>query len=336
MTDSRKEGLIGADERQPGTALVPFAADTDPSAAHVAEVASPGPAQLSQESSGAMPMPEAGAAAVAAEAPSPLPADARQESPDTTSVSEAGAIAVAAEAGEVTPLASAADVEPEAVEDDTPGWFSKPQILGVQCLHEFRLPEGRTLVTICWGGWGWVNARAELDGQVFHRRLRYAWPEQRVIDLLVPMGATLTVTVRNAWGSDSSTLQVLASEPMLPVIAVPPAPDVIGVRMPRLKLPPAPSTAIARLIPSQLGGRVISRRPLPAINDRLRHAIALESRRISRLPAMFGAAQHYQREKLSPTYGSLRVGDVNMVPVRDRLRAWMVEIHGGEDETEGG
>lgn len=240
---------------------------------------------------------------------------------------------------------SAEDGEEAAAPEESPGIFGGPRIRDLHCLHEIRLDEGRTLVRIRWAGWGMLCADAVLDGQIFQWRLIYAWPREQVIDLLVPMGATLNLSVRNLWGRDYRTLQVLPSEPVLPRTVLPPTPDVTGVRMLPPRLPSFPSAAIAQLIPAQLRVAVRTRRPLPSTDDKLRHAITLESKRLSVLPRVLGSRQHYERQRLSPRYGqpplspdyrSLRPGDANMVPVRDRLKAWMVEIHHGEDETEGG
>ena len=237
--------------------------------------------------------------------------------------------------GEPEP-AQEADAGEDTEEDPGPGIFDRPQIVELRCLHDIRTADGRTLVRLGWAGWGSVHAEADADGQVFHKRLWYGWPQRREIDLLVPVGATLMVKVRNLFGSDLSTLQVLPSEPALPLLVPPRAPDVIGVQMPTVKLPPFPSAAIARLMPPLPRLAVLTRRPLPSIDDRLSHAILLESRRLKRLPAWFGAGQRYQRERLMPAYTSLRVADMNIVPVRDKLHAWMVEIHHGEDDAEAG
>lgn len=226
-----------------------------------------------------------------------------------------------------------------------PGLFGRPQIREILCLHDIRIGEGRTLVQVQWAGWGVLHAEAMLEGQNFQRRMIFGLPGERAIDLLIPVGATLTVSVRNLWGRDHRTLEVLASEPVLPQVVVPSTPGVRGVQMPNTKLPSFPSMAISRLIPLQLRVVMRVRRPLPKIDDRLRYAIAIESRRLSNLPWLIGTAQRYQRAKLSPSYPrqlltpsyrSLAVPDANMVPVRDRLKAWMVEVHHGEDETEGG
>lgn len=228
---------------------------------------------------------------------------------------------------------------------ERPGLFGRPRIREILCLHDIRIGEGRTLVQLQWAGWGVLHAEAVLEGQSFQRRMIFGLPGEREIDLLIPVGATLTVSMRNLWGRDHRTLQVRASEPVLPRVVVPSTPSVGGVQMPNPKLPSFPSMAISRLIPSQLRVVMRVRRPLPTIDDRLPHAIALESRRLSNLPWLIGTAQRYQRAKLSPSYPrqlltpsyrSLAVPDANMVTVRDRLKAWMVEVHHGEDETEGG
>ena len=245
---------------------------------------------------------------------------------------------------ETQPVASS-EVKEDEPPVNGPGLFSRPEIRELLCLHELRIGQGRTLVQVRWAGWGSLRAEAVLEGQVFECRLMYGIPREREIDLLVPVGATLTISVQNLWGADRKVLEVLASEPVLPGLFVPPTPDVINVRMPHPSLPHFPSAAITRLIPSKLRLGIRRRQPLPAIDDRLRHAIAIESRRLSHLPRVLGSAQRYQRHKLSPrymrqplspSYQSLLVSDVNMVPVRDRLKAWMAEIHHGEDEAGSG
>lgn len=242
-----------------------------------------------------------------------------------------------------------APLPPSEMEDKLPvpessGLFGRPRIDQVLCLHDIRIDGGRTLVQVQWSGWGVLHADAVLEGQTFQRRMVYGLPRERELDFLLPVGATLTVSVRNVWGSDHRTLEVRASDPALPLVVVPPTPDVRGVQMPNPILPDFPSKVISRLIPSRLRVAMRVRRPLPTIDNRLRHAIAIESRRLSSLPWLIGSAQRYHRFKLSPSYPhpplspsyrSLAVPEVNMVPVRDRLKAWMVEIHHGEEETEG-
>ena len=241
--------------------------------------------------------------------------------------------------------APADDGEKTAATEESPGLFGGPKIHDLLCLHDMRVDEGRTLVHLRWAGWGVLRADAVLDGQTFEWRLVCGWPRDHAIDLLVPVGAMLTVNVRNLWGSDQRSLQVLASEPALPLTVVPPTPDVTGVRMLPPRLPSFPSTAITQLIPAQLRVAVRLRQPLPSAGNQLRHAIAVESTRLSDLPWLLGGRQRYERQRLSPRYPhpplspdyrSLQLADANMVPVRDRLKAWMVEIHHGDDETEGG
>ena len=282
----------------------------------------------------------------AAEATSPsaeisLPADS---SPPTTlpGISE---VIESSDVGGDSPPVSSTDAEEKDAAADVPVLFNSPEIREVLCLHELRIGEGRTMVQVRWAGWGILQAEAVLDGQVYECRLMYGVAREREIDFLVPMGSTLTISVQNLWGSDRKVLEVLASDPVLPRPVVPMTPNVINVRMRYPMLPHFPSDAIARLIPSQLRVGVRMRQPLPSIDDRLRHAIAIESRRVSNLPWVLGSAQRYQRDRmspryerqpLSPSYPSLAVSDIKMIPVRDKLKAWMVEIHHGEDETESG
>ncbi len=263
--------------------------------------------------------------------------EAAQASADLPAPAELVFAEISAETGnDAPPSAANAEVTQEQEEEPGPGLFERPQVAELHCLHDIRTPDGRTMVRLGLGGWGSVHAEAELDGQMFSKRLWYGWPRRRELDLLVPIGAKLIVTVRNLWGTNRSTLEVLASEPALPSLVLPAAPEVIGVQMPPLKLPPFPSSVFARLIPPLPKLAVSTRRRIPAIDDSLSHAILLESRRLNGLSAWFGAGQRYQRERFVPTYAPLRVADVNIAPVRDRLHAWMVEIHHGEDMTEGG
>ena len=275
-----------------------------------------------------------------------LPAD-----PAPTDILPSTAVVKEIEPGVVNDVESVADAQPvtsieskeEATPVSEPGLFNRPEIRELLCMHEIRIGEGRTIVQVRWSGWGSLRAEAVLDGQIFECRLMYGIARERELDLLVPVGATLTVSVRNLWGTDQRALEVVASDPVLPRLVVPPTPDVINVRMRHPNLPYFPSAAITRLIPSKLRVGVRMRQPLPSIDDRLRHAIALESRHLANLPWFLGSAQRYQRHRmspryerqlLSPSYSSLAVSDIKMIPVRDKLKAWMVEIHHGEDETE--
>jgi hypothetical protein len=247
----------------------------------------------------------------------PLPVDARDQSSELQQISEGKA-------------------KYDLPGNDGPNFFNRPRILELRCLQDIRTAQGRTLVKLRWWGWGFVRAQAELGGQVFQTRLKYGWPGQREIDLLVPVGAMLTVSVRNAWGFDYDSLQVSTSEPAMTMLVPPSLPSINGVRIPAAKLPPFPSTAFSRLIPELPRFPISIRQSLPAIEDRLTHTILLESRRLNGLSAWFGNGQRDRGERRSSIYASLRVADMNIVPVRDKLKAWMVEIHQGDDETEPG
>lgn len=181
------------------------------------------------------------------------------------------------------------------------GVFCRPVIEELSYLHALRSSRGLAALRLHVRGWGRITIDSRCKGQVSRQRIS-KWPSvDHEIFFLAPYGAVVSVVFWNFLGSSSRSLAVLPSNPAL---MVPSITEMPAIR--RIRVMPSP--------PHQFS---------PSFTEGLRPSIdRLSSLRKSRL-----TAHALRRQILSPAPIMLTVPPIDMTSVRDRLKAWMNEVH---------
>lgn len=185
------------------------------------------------------------------------------------------------------------------------GLFCQPVIEELSYLYALRSNQGLAALRLHARGWGRITIDSRYKGHVSRQRISKWQSVDHEILFLAPYGAVVSVVFWNFLGSSTSSLTVLPSNPALTVPSIPDVPAVQRIRvMPRT--------------PKQFGSSV-AEGLRPRVN------------RLSALRDSLTAAHILRHQLLSPARIKLTVPPINMAPVRDRLQAWMNEVHHGPD-----
>jgi hypothetical protein len=185
------------------------------------------------------------------------------------------------------------------------GVFCRPVIEELAYLHALRSSRGLAALRLHVRGWGRITIDSRYKGQVSRQQISKWQSVDHEILFLAPYGAVVSVVFWNFLGSSTSSLTVLPSNPTLMVPSIPDTPAIRRIRV----MPRTPQQFVSS----------VAEGLRPCLN------------RLSALSDSLTTAHILRRQMLSPARIKLTVPPINMAPVRDRLQAWMNEVHHGPD-----
>jgi hypothetical protein len=194
-----------------------------------------------------------------------------------------------------------------AMQSATPvyGVFCRPVVQELSFLHALRSSQGLAVLRLRILGWGRIKIESRHQGRITRQQISKWSSMDHQIVFLAPHGAEVRVVVWNVLGKATRSLTVLPSNPALVVPAVPAVPSIRRIRV----IPRA------------------SRQFSPSFAEGLKPGF----NRLAALHESLLKAQALRRQTIPPVPSAITVPPIDLASARDRLRAWMIEVHHGPD-----
>jgi hypothetical protein len=151
-------------------------------------------------------------------------------------------------------------------------WFGRPRLGRAVALHALVLPDSPTMARLSVYGWGWLSVRTAAVPRAVPALRRFV-RGTTVLELRVPAGEVIAVSVSNLWGRARANFVIAPTEAAaprragLPALAMP-VPDSVLPDLPAGVAAPALARAVRprmRIPGAQLAARLSPRPADPGL-----------------------------------------------------------------------